>query len=103
MATKFYDKPAWRKLRRLRLMTEPLCRQCKLRDRVTAATQVDHIKPISQGGSALDMDNTQSLCHSCHSVKTASDKNGTLMKGCDDNGMPIDANHPWYDRGAESS
>ena len=31
---------------------------------------VDHIQPIKQGGQALDMDNLQSLCWSCHSAKS---------------------------------
>ena len=101
MPTKFYDTPAWKKLRRLRLMREPLCRHCMARGRVVAATQVDHVKPISQGGPPMDIDNTQSLCISCHSIKTSSDKTGKLIKGCDDNGMPFDVNHPWHGGGGQ--
>lgn len=31
---------------------------------------VDHIQPIRFGGAALDMENLQSLCWSCHSAKS---------------------------------
>lgn len=34
-----------------------------------AATDVDHIRPVSLGGS-WSLDNLQSLCGSCHMVKT---------------------------------
>ena len=101
MVTKFYDRPAWKKLRRIQLMHEPLCRYCKSRGRVVGATQVDHKKPISKGGAPLDIENLQSLCRSCHSVKTSSDKTGRLVRGCDDSGMPFDANHPWHSRGTK--
>ena len=35
--------------------------------------QVDHITPVTDGGSMWDMDNMQSLCTECHIVKTADD------------------------------
>ena len=41
--------------------------------RVVAAIHVDHIRPRRDGGSDAE-DNLQSLCHSCHSKKTASDQ-----------------------------
>ena len=36
------------------------------------AKVVDHIKPILEGGSD-DLDNLQSLCHSHHDIKTATE------------------------------
>lgn len=47
------------------LRREPLCRRCG-----HEASQVDHIRPIRQGGARLDPENLQALCHSCHSRKT---------------------------------
>ena len=36
----------------------------------------DHIVPLSQGGAVYDMDNGQTLCHRCHSVKTVTENGG---------------------------
>ncbi len=33
--------------------------------------EIDHVKPISQGGEMYDYDNLQMLCHVCHTRKTA--------------------------------
>lgn len=63
----------WEKLRRMVLAREPLCRHCKRGGRTTVANEVDHIKPLS-GGGTNHMDNLQPLCKSCHSRKTASER-----------------------------
>ncbi|SCW80675.1 5-methylcytosine-specific restriction enzyme A [Sphingobium faniae] len=55
--------------RRRRLQAEPLCRDCKSRDIVTAATVPDHIVPLTQGGSDDD-NNIRCLCAACHEVRT---------------------------------
>jgi 5-methylcytosine-specific restriction endonuclease McrA len=43
---------------------------CLKEGRYTTATIVDHIVPIRQGGARLDINNLQSLCHSCHTIKS---------------------------------
>lgn len=63
-AQRGYDS-VWRALRLMVLRREPLCRRCG-----HEASQVDHIRPIRQGGARLDPENLQALCHSCHSRKT---------------------------------
>lgn len=63
-----YDK-RWQKIRAMHLAREPLCRECRKRGLVVPATEVDHILPLSHGGSHAS-DNLQSLCKSCHSKKT---------------------------------
>ena len=40
------------------------------RDCAGTATQVDHIRPISQGGTDTD-DNKAAICEPCHRAKTA--------------------------------
>lgn len=55
--------------RRRRLAAEPLCRICKARGRVTAATVPDHIKPLALGGTDDDS-NIRCLCASCHDEVT---------------------------------
>jgi 5-methylcytosine-specific restriction protein A len=64
-----YDS-VWRRLRKMQLAREPLCRECAKTQRITSAAEVDHVIPIRQGGARLDAANLQSLCRSCHSRKT---------------------------------
>ena len=56
---------SWRRLRARFLMANPLCRKCR-----AAATEVDHIKPRSRGGTDA-LENLQALCKPHHSRKTA--------------------------------
>jgi 5-methylcytosine-specific restriction protein A len=60
------------KLRRRRLMNEPLCRDCKANGIVRAAVVPDHITPLAQGGEDVDS-NIQCLCRPCHDLKTRQD------------------------------
>ena len=64
----------WRALSKQVRMEEPLCRHCLREGRVTAATLVDHIVPLSLSPELrLDRGNLQALCSRCHSFKTQSD------------------------------
>ena len=62
----------WQKYREAYLHAHPLCEECKRRDRIEAATVVDHIQD-HEGDMRLfwDVDNHQALCKSCHDRKTA--------------------------------
>lgn len=64
-----YNDQRWRGkngIRAYRLATDPFCKYCG-----DVATEVDHIKAINLGGDPFDFENTQSLCKSCHSGKSA--------------------------------
>jgi len=50
-----------------------LCQECMRQGRVTQARDVDHIIPKAKGGTD-DLGNLQSLCQSCHGLKTALDE-----------------------------
>lgn len=67
-----YQTDAWDQLRGNQLLREPFCRVCAGRGLRTMATDVDHIVD-HKGSWALfsDPGNLESLCHSCHSRKTA--------------------------------
>lgn len=54
------------------LSCHPLCAECEREFRVTAASEVDHIVPLADGG-ADDESNYQSLCEACHKAKTAAE------------------------------
>jgi 5-methylcytosine-specific restriction enzyme A len=64
----------WDRFRRVYLRKHPLCRACEARDRVTAATLVDHVVP-HRGDRARFWDeaNLQPLCEACHGAKTAAE------------------------------
>lgn len=71
----FYNGQAWRRLRKLVLSEEPLCRHCRQKGRTTAASEVDHIVSRKKDQSReYDRENLQSLCKSCHSAKTSRER-----------------------------
>ncbi len=72
--TEFYQSRRWRILRALKLQNDPLCEECMKKGVLVPAQMVDHIVPINKGGAPLDINNLQSLCNHCHSVKSAKDK-----------------------------
>lgn len=71
---RLYSTALWTRLRSEQLLREPWCRECARHGIRTRATDVDHIRD-HKGDAALfaDAGNLQSLCHSCHSRKTASE------------------------------
>lgn len=70
----------WQRLRLMYLRANPLCLHCEEAGRVSAATDVDHIRAKRDGGTD-DWDNLQSLCHACHSRKTAREKRRGRKRG----------------------
>lgn len=79
----WYTLPIWvNDLRPMQLLNEPFCRECSRRAALedlphlarVRATDVDHIVPHRGVWSRfIDRTNLQSLCHSCHSRKTAAE------------------------------
>jgi 5-methylcytosine-specific restriction protein A len=53
------------------LAMHPLCAHCEERGRTTAASVVDHKRPLWAGGEDNYDTNGQSLCKTCHDAKTA--------------------------------
>lgn len=67
-----YGTPKWEQLRGDQLLREPFCRECARRGLRVWATDVDHIVDHKGNWATFaDPDNLESLCHSCHSRKTA--------------------------------
>ena len=67
----FYNSKRWRSLRKFFIKKNPICVTCKRNNEIVSAKIVDHVKPISQGGSPIDLKNLQSLCEKCHNRKSA--------------------------------
>lgn len=70
----FYNSKKWRKYAHSIRAEEPLCIICLQEGRTTPSQMVDHIHPISKGGSKWERSNLQALCHKCHNKKTAKSK-----------------------------
>jgi 5-methylcytosine-specific restriction protein A len=76
--------------RKRRLAAQPLCVDCLAEDppRITAATIVDHIIPLSKGGSDDD-DNTRNLCDP-HNLKRTAEQFGFRQRiEIGEDGWPI--------------
>lgn len=72
------DRIRGRKLLRIRervLSANPLCAHCLAKGIYRAATEVDHIVALENGGKEDEHDdsNRQALCKDCHKEKTAAD------------------------------
>lgn len=93
----------WKRARLSFLKINPLCAECGKAGRLTRARLIDHITP-HKGDMELfwDTNNWQSLCMSCHSIKTAREdggfgntKSSKVSKSCGLDGIPTDSNHHW--------
>ena len=63
----------WLRLRLAVLSAHPLCQRCEEEGRVSAATEVHHIRPVEEGTNGrekerlmFDPHNLRALCHNCH-------------------------------------
>jgi 5-methylcytosine-specific restriction enzyme A len=66
----FYASSGWQKARAAKLEADPSCEDCAAFGYQRAASQVDHITPVREGGDPHDATNLRSLCLPCHSRRT---------------------------------
>lgn len=73
IAQKIYNTSKWQTLRKAYLMQHPLCESCLLKDKITPAQHVHHIRTILSGKDELEMRqiafdpyNLMALCEPCH-------------------------------------
>lgn len=84
-----YNSARWKRIRKVQLASEPLCRMCAQQGKTTAARIVDHIEPHRGDPLRFYTSELQSLCKPCHdSHKQRLEKSGRVM-GCDAQGNPI--------------
>ncbi|WP_341210686.1 HNH endonuclease signature motif containing protein [Sphingomonas paucimobilis] len=55
------------------LAEEPFCRACLKAGKEIGSDEVDHIRPLSEGGTDT-RDNKQALCAPCHAKKSAAER-----------------------------
>jgi len=66
-----YDS-AWKVVRQQHITDHPLCADCYKKNIYTPMNDVHHIKKLSEHPELRDVySNLMSLCHSCHSKRTA--------------------------------
>jgi len=61
---------------RIRYRDKGLCQECARQGIVTLGTAVDHITPLSCGGTDADS-NKQLLCRECHKAKSRIERRGS--------------------------
>jgi 5-methylcytosine-specific restriction protein A len=59
---------AWMRIRHAVLLRDSY--QCKQCGRVSKSNEVDHINPLERGGDGENMGNLQTLCKTCHDLKS---------------------------------
>lgn len=61
---------------RIRYRDKGLCQECARQGIVKLGTEVDHITPLSRGGTDAD-GNLQLLCRECHKAKSRIERRGS--------------------------
>jgi 5-methylcytosine-specific restriction protein A len=97
---KLYGSARWRKIAKMHLDANPLCKPCILSGKETPATIVHHEIP-HHGDPKLFWDgaNLESVCASCHSGIKRQEENHGYSQACGVDGLPLDRNHPWWKNG----
>tara|TARA_R110002051_G_scaffold114905_1_gene187828 strand:- start:91 stop:429 length:339 start_codon:yes stop_codon:yes gene_type:complete len=67
----FYHSKQWRALRNWYIKQNPICEQCNRDNKLSGGQCVDHITPITKGGSKVCPSNLQTLCNKCHAKKSS--------------------------------
>jgi len=68
-----YNTAAWHRIRLAQLAAEPWCAECLRANIYIPATDVDHEEPHRGDPVKFYTGKLQSLCHPCHSSKTAAE------------------------------
>lgn len=78
----FYKKAIWQRIRSLKLQSDPVCEVHKSVGKLidcTSDSPIDHIIPISQGGSTTDERNLMTVCVECHERKSGMESRGFMI------------------------
>lgn len=71
-----YSTAYWKKQRTAQLSTNPLCAGCLCGGKVVQAEHIDHVFPHRQNNDRFKRNIFQSLCASCHTLKTQMESRG---------------------------
>lgn len=70
----WYKLAVWLERRADQLRREPLCRMCRKKGRITAATIADHVIPHKGDWVLFIAGELQSLCTNCHNSEKQSEE-----------------------------
>ena len=70
VSTRLYNSARWKQIRKEHLIDEPLCRECAKQDKHKLGSHVDHINPHNGDEKKFFAGPFQTLCLSCHTIKT---------------------------------
>tara|TARA_R100000781_G_scaffold108489_2_gene73053 strand:+ start:2905 stop:3255 length:351 start_codon:yes stop_codon:yes gene_type:complete len=70
----FYNSKSWRSLRLYKIQLNPCCEICERKGLTEPGQEIDHRIAIRDGGEKLALHNLQTLCRSCHSSKSAKER-----------------------------
>jgi len=82
---KFYNSKGWRILSRQERSKNRRCCNCNKLYPDISNLVLDHIIPISLGGSKYDRRNHEVLCHSCHNKKSGKEAHGVVESFTENN------------------
>jgi hypothetical protein len=77
--SKLYSTASWQKQRIAQLSQEPLCAGCLCAGKIVQAQHIDHVFPHRQCNEKFKRNLFQSLCASCHTLKTQMESHGTYL------------------------
>ena len=77
--SKLYSTSAWKKQRVAQLSQQPLCAGCLCGGKVVQAQHIDHVFPHRQSDVKFKRNIFQSLCQSCHTLKTQMEAQGIYL------------------------
>ena len=95
----FYNTSAWRRGARKQALHDAnyTCQRCGV-SLAGGDGNVHHRKPYKLAPALrIEPQNLVALCRGCHDAEHADMKRGS-KRGCDENGMPTDPRHPWFQK-----
>ena len=70
---RFYNRAAWKRIRRRVLKDHPLCQECLKWGRMAPSSVCDHVSPLWNDWKGFIKGPFQGLCRSCHTDKMVED------------------------------
>lgn len=77
--SELYSNSAWKRQRLAQLSKQPLCGCCFNAGKITQAEHIDHVFPHRQSPHRFKHNIFQSLCASCHTLKTQAETRGLYL------------------------
>ena len=93
----FHGSAEWKRARRIaKIEAKYTCARCHAFLPGKGQLHTHHRKPLSKSMAlALHPANFQVLCGACHNFLEPRSGTPRLKSGCDEQGMPLSADHPW--------